>query len=154
MPRLYGSRRTIAPFAAATSAVRSLEPSSITTTSSPGSNARNSSITRGTVCSSFSAGTMATRRSSPSPARAGAAAVSSAVSGTRSRRDAEVEQLQQPPCAVRIRVLVEHAHARAPAELLRLRRIREQVAVRVGRLVCVGNDDQLAAGLEPPVDPL
>src|SRR5439155_7943515 len=64
MPRLKGSRSTRAPFAAAAPDVPSTEPSSITTTSRPGSNARSSSITRATLCSSFNAGTIATRRGS------------------------------------------------------------------------------------------
>src|SRR5204862_7679302 len=40
------------------------EPSSTTTMARPGSKARSSSITRPMLCSSFSAGTIATRRSS------------------------------------------------------------------------------------------
>src|SRR5436305_10130893 len=66
MPRLKGRRTTWAPRSAAMPAVRSIEPSSTTTTSKPGSNARISSMTRPTVASSFRAGTIAMRLSSAS----------------------------------------------------------------------------------------
>src|SRR5690348_1148590 len=153
MPRLNGSLSTRAPFAAATAAVRSAEPSSITTTSRPGSNARSSSIRPATVVSSLRAGTIATRRSSDSPGRAAAGEVASRVSGTGGHRDAEVEQLEESPRAMRIRVLVEHTLARAPSHLLRLRGVGEQVAVRLRRLVGIGDDEQLPARLEPALDP-
>src|SRR5437764_7406343 len=62
MPRLNGRRSTRAPWARATSAVRSAEPSSITTISKPASKARISSTTRPMQSSSLRAGTIATRR--------------------------------------------------------------------------------------------
>src|SRR5690349_20421324 len=76
MPRLNGSRRTRAPRTRAARVVPSVEPSSTTTTSSPGSNARISSMTLAIASSSLSAGTIATRRSSRSlGSAAGGAAV-------------------------------------------------------------------------------
>src|SRR5581483_4226571 len=63
MPRLNGSRSTRAPAPRAARVVPSAEPST-TTMSRPGSNAHSSAITLPIVCSSFSAGTIATRRSS------------------------------------------------------------------------------------------
>ena len=72
---------------------------------------------------------MATRRSSASPAGAGAAVRSATgvrgASGTGRHRDAQVEQLEQPPGAMRVRMLVEDALARAPPHLLRLPRVGE-----------------------------
>src|SRR5579884_359803 len=152
MPRLNGSRRTRAPRAAATSPVRSVEPSSTTTTSSPASNARSSSITRAIVASSFSAGTIATRRRSPSPRSASAPRVASATSGTGTHRDAEVEQLEKSPRTVRVGVLVEDALTGTATELLRLRRVGEQLPVGLGRLVRVLDDEELAPRLEPALD--
>src|SRR6266852_86381 len=43
----------------------------------------------------------------------------------------EADQFEQPSCPMAVGVLVEHAFARAPTELFRLGRVREQVAVRV-----------------------
>ncbi len=85
--------------------------------SKPESKERISSITRPTVSSSFSAGTIARRASSPSLARAascrGAGTVASSATRVDRRRDAdEVEDLTG---AVRVRVLVEDALARTPA---------------------------------------
>ena len=142
MPRLNGSRRTRAPFAARDlggpvgravvdddDVEAGIERAQLVDHAAAASR------------SSFSAGTIATRRSSASPAGAPARRGSSTVSGTGRHRDAEPEQLEQPPRAVRVRVLVEHALARAPAHLLRLRRVGEQLAVRRDRLVGVGDDD-------------
>src|SRR6266849_5070935 len=151
MPRLNGRRRTYAPFAAATSAVRSAEPSSITTMSSPASNARSSSITRVIVCSSLSAGTIATRRSSDKPRSDDVATGRSTISGTGRHRHAESQQLEEPPRSMCVRVLVEDPLARPPSQLLGLRGVREQLAVHRDRLVCVRDDDELAPGLEPPL---
>src|SRR5581483_8845481 len=151
MPRLNGSLRTRTLFAVAAAAVPSVDPSSTTTMSSPGSNARSSSITAGNARSSLRAGTIATRRSSPSPGRASARAGAIAMSDTDALRDAEADRCEQLPRAVRVRVLVEHALARATAELLSLRRIGEQLRVRRHRLVGVTDDAQLLFGVEPPL---
>src|SRR5579864_2319460 len=97
MPRLNGSRSTRAPFAAATRDVRSDEPSSTTTMSRPGSNARSSSITRPIVCSSFSAGTIATRRSSPRRGSTVGGAAAATVSLTRLRVASEEDAHAAPP---------------------------------------------------------
>ena len=136
------------------SAVRSLEPSSITTTSRPGSNARSSSMTRCTVCSSFSAGTIATRRSSASPAERGRHR-SSAVSDTGHDRHAEAEQLEQPARARCAYVCSSSTRSRARRPISSAcAGIGEQLAIRGDRLVRIGDDEQLAAGLEPALDPL
>src|SRR5262245_54214293 len=137
MPRLNGSRSTCAPRARATSVVRSAEPSSTTTISSPASYARISSMTRPTQSSSLKAGTTAMRRGS-------------AMRGGLE----DACQLQHATSAVRIRVLVEDALARTPAELLGPAGIGEQLAVRLGRLLGVLDDEHLAVGLEPALDPL
>src|SRR6266542_5149442 len=136
MPRLNGSRRTCAPCSRATSAVRSTEPSSTTTISNPGSNARSSSITPPIAPSSFSAGTIA---------------ILLATCGDSLQ---QARELEHTAGAVRIRVLVQGALARAPPELLGLRRIAEQQAVRGKRLVRVRDDEQFPAGLEPAFDSL
>ena len=77
---------------AAAAVVPSAEPSSTTTMSKLGSNARISSITRGTLSSSLYAGTIAmavsARHSPPANAR-------------------HAQQVEQPPCAMEVRVLVE-----------------------------------------------
>ena len=70
------------------------------------------------------------------------------------RRHPEADQLEQPPRAVAVGVLVEHALARAAAQLLGLARVVEQVAVGGDRLVGVVDDEQLAARLEPALDPV
>src|SRR5262245_31240612 len=137
MPRLNGSRSTCAPRARATSMVRSAEPSSTTTISSPASYARISSMTRPTQSSSLKAGTTAMRRGS-------------AMRGGLE----DACQLQHATRAVRVRVLVEDALARTPAELLGPAGIDEQLAVRLGRLLGVLHDEHLAVRLEPPLDPL
>src|SRR5215208_6350959 len=62
MPTLYGRRATRAPARSASAWVPSVDPSSMTRISSPGSTARISSITRAIVGASFRAGTIATRR--------------------------------------------------------------------------------------------
>src|SRR5258708_40093829 len=121
MPRLNGSRSTVAPAAAAISGVLSLEPSETTTISRPGSKLRIPSITPTIDPASFRAGTIAQRLSS---------------AANRSSR-AEAEQLEQPLGAVPVRVLVEDPLAGLPAELLRLRRVAGQLAVRSERLVRV-----------------
>src|SRR6476660_9392162 len=136
MPRLNGSRTTCAPCSAATSAVRSAEPSEMTTTSRPGSNARSSSMTPPIACSSLSAGTIAIRR----------------IDSADMRFFPQAEQCEQLARAVAVGVLVEHPLARAPAERLRLRRVGEQLAVCVRRLLGVVDHDQLGAGLEPALD--
>src|ERR1700688_2507388 len=141
MPRLNGSRRTHAPIDLATAAVRSTEPSSTTTTSRPGSNARSSSMTAGSAPASFSAGTIATRRRSE---RASSGDPVTAVSGTGPRVLPETDQIEEAPRSVRIRVPVEHALTRPPAELLRLPRIGQQLSVDLHRLVRTGDDAQLA----------
>src|SRR5579883_3168894 len=138
MPRLNGRRTTCAPCAAATSAVLSTEPSETTTTSRSASKARSSSRTRPMARSSFSAGTIAIRRSAPS-------------SGD-TRLLAQAEERQQAARPVAVRVLVEHALARAPSQRVGLRGVGEQVAVGVDRLPGVVHDEQLRAGLEPALD--
>ena len=72
----------------------------------------------------------------------------------RSRKDPglEPDQLEQRTCAVRVRVLVEHALARATPHLLRLRRIGDELAIRGHGLVRTLDDEELAPGLEPAVD--
>src|SRR6266404_2057530 len=152
MPRLKGRRSTRAPRAVATAAVRSTEPSSTTTTSRPGSNARSSSTTLAIATSSFSAGTMATRRSSAKPAMTPADAAVATVSDTDAHPRPEPEQVDDLPRAVRVRVLVEHALARAPAHLLRLRGIGEQLPVGVHRLVRRRGDAELALDVEPALE--
>src|SRR4051794_16242242 len=136
MPRLNGRRTTCAPCSAATSAVRSADPSETTTTSRPGSKARNSSTTPPIACSSLNAGTIAIRRSGSADMRF----------------LPQTEQCEQLPRAVPVGVLVEHSLARAAAELLRLCGIGEQLAVRARRLLRVVDDDQLGAWLEPALD--
>src|SRR5207247_4083733 len=101
------------PCARATAAVRSVEPSSTTTTSNVGSNARSSPSTPPSAPSSLRAGTIAMRR----------------ASGTGPLRDAEAEQLEHAPCPVRVRVLVEHALAGAATHRLGLRRVGGEPAV-------------------------
>src|SRR5689334_3866410 len=93
---LKGRRNTCAPAAAATVAVPSTDPSSTTTMSSPGSNARISAMTRPTVCASLRAGTIATRRSS---ARRGsiAAGVREATSSLTRLRVASQHDADDPP---------------------------------------------------------
>src|SRR5919201_665746 len=153
IPRLKGRRTTWAPCRAATDAVSSADASSTTTTSMPGSKTRSSSITRPTFASSFSAGTIASRRSpcrrSTTDAAGGAGAVAnSATDGDRRR---EADQVEDLPRAMRVRVLVEHALARPPPHLLRRGRVGEQLAVRRERLVGARDDAQLRARLEPPL---
>src|SRR5689334_19713744 len=109
-------------------------------------------MTAGSASSSFSAGTIATRRSSASPGRLAADGATTTTSDTRAHRDAEADQIEQPPCAMRVRVLVEHALACAAAELLRLRGIGQQLAVRGDGLVHVADDAQVALGIKPPLD--
>src|SRR5438270_10349248 len=149
MPRLNGSRSTSAPLAAATAAVRSTDPSSTTTTSRPGSNDLSSSMRPGSARSSFSAGTIATRRSSARPVSPAAPTAVERVSDTGACRNGKAEKVEHAACAMRVRVLVEQALARAPAELLGLSGVREQVSVDRGRLVGVGDDAQLTLGIEP-----
>src|SRR5690348_6720701 len=149
MPRLNGSRRTSAPLAAATAAVRSTDPSATTTTSRPGSNALSSSMRPGSARSSFSAGTIATRRSSARPVKPAAPTAPASVSDTGACRNGKAEKVGHAACAMRVRVLVEQTRARAPAELLGLSGIREQLAVDRGRLVGIGDDAKLALGVEP-----
>src|SRR5205085_7624181 len=126
------------------------------TISKPGSNARISSITRATLSSSFSAGTIATRRSgerrSRRPSRSAASCTSSATNphgGSRPDSD-EVEEAAR---AVGVRVLVERPFARAAPELLCCAGIGEQVLIGADGPVRVLDDEELAPGLEPPLDP-
>src|SRR4051812_16755045 len=139
MPRLNGRRSTCTPRARATSAVRSLEPSSTTTISRPSSYARIPSITLPTAPSSLKAGTIAIRRRSPTADGDGLD---------------DPRQLEHLPGAVCVRVLVEHPLARPPPHFFGLRWIGAQLAIRVDRLFRVLDDEQLAAGLEPALDPL
>src|SRR5581483_6168341 len=153
MPRLNGSLSTRTPFAAATAAVRSTEPSSTTTTSMPGSKARSSSITPGIATSSFNAGTMATRRSSDRLDRPAAGSAPITTSDTGPHRARNAEQVEEAVRAVCVRVLVEHTLARAAAELLGLSCVRQQLGVDGDRLVGARHDAQLPLGLEPALDP-
>ena len=66
----------------------------------------------------------------------------------------EPDELEQPSCAVRVRVLVEDALARAPPHLLGLRRVGDELAVRRDGLLRALDDDELAPRLEPALDPL
>src|SRR6266540_1691095 len=156
IPRLNGSRTTCALRAAATAAVPSTEPSSTTTISIPGSNVRSSSMTRPTLASSFSAGTIATRRNSARRATTESAGGDGAVarSATDAHGNGHADEVEDLPGAVRIRVLVEDAFARAATQLLGRGRIGEQLAVRRERLVGGGDDPELGARLEPALDPL
>src|SRR5215210_773796 len=135
-------------------AVRSVEPSSTTTMSKPGSNARISSITRPTVCSSFRAGTIASRLSSPSRAstasrgRAGA----SASSAMRGHGRSDFDELEDLARAMRIRVLVEHPLASTPPHRLGRTRVVQELAVGGQRFVGRRDDPHLRAGLEPALD--
>src|SRR4029077_43776 len=156
MPRLKGRRSTCAPRSAAIPAVRSVEPSSTTTMSNPGSNAWISSITRPTLSSSFSAGTMAIRFSSPSWAstasRGGAGTAAS--SATRCHRCAEPDELENLASAVSVRVLVEHTLPGTSPHRLSGARIVEELSIRGQRLVGRRHDPQLGAAVEPALDPL
>src|SRR5919198_728255 len=153
MPRLNGSRTTYAPRSAAMPAVRSVEPSSTTTTSKPWSNARISSITRPMVASSFSAGTTARRLSSASCARIASrgGAGASASSATRRHRCPKTDKFKNLARPVRIRVLVEDALACTPAHCFRRPRIVEQLAIDRERLVGRRDDAPLRSRLEPPL---
>src|SRR5213595_883187 len=122
MPRLNGRRITWAPLAAATAAVRSVEPSETTTTSRPGSSARSSSSTRPTLRSSLKAGTIAIRFTVARGAAGVAGALSTSVDTS---LDPHADELEQPARPMAVGVLVEHALARTAAELLRLARIVE-----------------------------
>ena len=68
--------------------------------------------------------------------------------------DGDAENVEELSGAVAVRVLVEDALARTTPQLLRLGRVVEQRAVRVDRLGGALGDEQLRAGLEPPLDPL
>src|SRR5438132_1102286 len=155
MPRLNGSRSTRAPFAAAASAVRSREPSSTTTISMSGSTARSSSMTAPIEPSSLYAGTRAMRFSAANPESGGAGATWSVSATGRHRRPRpQPDQLQQPPRAMDVRVLVESALAGGAAELLRAGGIVQQLAVGLDGLVRTAYHQQLPARLEPAFDPL
>src|SRR5689334_15712909 len=151
MPRLNGSRSTCAPASSATAAVRSTEPSSTTTTSSPGSKARISAITRPTFPASLKAGTIAIRFMPKSFALTEGGATS-ASSATANRRLTKLDELEQPPGARDIGVLVQRTLPRAPRELLGGGRILEQVTVRLDRPGRVLDDEELLARLEPALD--
>src|SRR5580765_610514 len=156
MPRLKGRRSTCAPRSAAIPAVRSVEPSSTTTMSNPGSNAWISSITRPTLPSSFSAGTMAMRFSSPSCAstasRGGEGTAASSATGC--HRCAEPDELEDLASAVSVGVLIEHAFPGTSPHGFRSARIGEELSIRGQRLVGRRDDPQLGADVEPALDPL
>src|SRR5256714_1177017 len=145
-----------APRSAAMPAVRSVEPSSTTTISNPGSNARISSITRPTDASSFSAGTIASRFSSPSCASTSpvGGTRTSASSAMRGHRRRGTDQIQDLPGAVGVRVLVEHTLAGTTSHRLCRPGIVQQLTVGGDGLLCGGHDTQLGAGLEPALDAL
>src|SRR3989442_1932007 len=128
---------TCAPRDAATSAVRSVEPSETTTTSSPGSSARSSSSTRPTLRSSFKAGTIAIRFTVASGADVTAGTPSTSVD---TRLDSDPDETEQPARAMAVGVLVEDALARSPPQLLCLAGIVEHVALGRDRLVRVVRD--------------
>src|SRR6185437_2761884 len=151
MPRLNGRLITCAPAAVAISTVRSVEPSDTTTTSSPGSTSWISASTRPMFRSSLKAGRTATRRTAASGARAAGPAETSSVD---MHAHLPADDLEQSSRAVPVGVLVEDALARPAAELLRLRGVVEELAVRGDRLVRRGDDEELRAGLEPALDPL
>ena len=112
-----------------------MDPSSTTTTSIAGSNAWIPSTTDAIAPSSSNAGTTATIRRH-----------------TRHRR-LELEQPEHLTGPVRVRVLVEDALPRPSAHRRGAGRIVEQGVVRVERRVGVLDDDELLAGLEPPLEP-
>src|SRR6266550_5648435 len=156
MPRLNGRRITWAPAARAIAAVRSAEPSSTTTISMPGSNARISAITPAIAPSSLNAGTIARHRASPIEAVAAGADIvgASSATGAHRRRPFQPDQLEQLLRPPPVGVLVEGALARAAAQLLGLPTIVEQLTVGLDGLVRARHDEQLAARLEPALDPL
>src|SRR5918996_53990 len=149
IPRLNGSRTTCAPAAAARTAVRSTEPSSTTTTSSPGSKAWISRTTPAIAPSSLCAGTIAMRRSDVWGALERARVESSDADGI-----PDSDQVEQSPRPVDVRVLVEDALAGAYAHRLGCSRVVEQLAIGLHSLVGAGDDEQLAPGLEPALDAL
>ena len=61
----------------------------------------------------------------------------------------KADQLEQPPGAMAIGVLVEHTLACTAAQLLRLSWIREQIAIGVDRLLCILDDDGFATIAAP-----
>src|SRR5512132_3200279 len=155
MPRLKGSLRTCTPSRWATTAVRSVEPSSTTTIAKPGSKARISSITRATVGSSLKAGTIAIRRRRASCGSTVSTAgwASSATRQLRGVRNAKPDQLEELPRTSDICVLVKSSLARSPSELLPCGRVSQELAVDLLGLVGVLGDDQLPSGVEPALDP-
>src|SRR5579884_776074 len=136
MPRLNGSRRTRAPAASAASAVRSTEPSETTTTSMPGSNACSSATTRPIARSSLYAGTIAMRRSGDTGLLA------------------QADEVEQPARPVAVGVLVEHALARPPPQLICAGRLLEQLTIRGDRFLGARDDHHFRTRLEPALDPL
>src|SRR5437868_3122576 len=156
MPRLNGNLRTCTPHRSATTPVRSMEPSSTTTIAKPGSKARISSTTRETVCSSLKAGTIAIRARRASSGSAGLTVgwASSATGQLGGLRNPQPDQLEELPRTGDVRVLVEDPLAGSPPELLPCGRVGQELAVDLLSLVGVLDDDQLASGLEPPLDPL
>src|SRR6266516_3106276 len=158
IPRLKGRRITWTPRSAATPAVRSVEPSSTTAISKPGSKARISSITWPTEASSLKAGTIASRFNSPSRAStsraAGAASGAGASSATGAHRGSDADEVEDLSRAVRIGVLVEHALAGAASHRFRCSRVVQQLAVGRERFVGVRDDAQLGARIEPALDSL
>src|SRR6476620_399664 len=156
MPRLKGRRSTCAPASAAIPAVRSVEPSSTTTMSKPGSKAWISSMTRPTVSSSFSAGTIAMRRSSPirmsTAVRGGTGTCASSATG--GHGGLQAHELEDLPRTVRVGVLVEHALASAASHSLGRRWIVEQLAICGEGFLGIRDDAQLRADVEPTLDAL
>src|SRR5690349_7411177 len=66
----------------------------------------------------------------------------------------QADQAEELPRAVPVGVLVDDALAGAAAELGGLRRVVEQLAVRLHCLLGARYDEELGAGLEPPLDSL
>src|SRR6185436_3008600 len=123
--------------------------------SNPGSNAWISSITRPTLPSSFSAGTMAIRFSSPSCAstasRGGAGTAAS--SATCGHRCAEPDELEDLASAVSVRVLVENTLPGTLPHRLRSAWIVEELSIRGQRLSGRRDDPQLGSHVEPALNP-
>src|SRR5712691_13420254 len=122
--------------------------------SKPASKSRISPMTRPTVASSFSAGTIASRLSSASWARTesrGGAGISTS-SATGGHRCPDADEIEDLTGAMRVRVLVEDAFAGASAHLLGRGGIAEQLPVSRRRFVGGGHNAHLSSRLEPPLD--
>src|SRR4029079_2236744 len=154
MPRLKGRRTTTAPAATAAFVVSSLDPSSTTTTSIPGSKSWISETTAPIAASSSNAGTTATIRGltrAPGRRPLGGWRLTEDVSHV--HRRLELEEPQHQPGAVAVGVLVQDALSRAGAPRGGLARVVEEHVVRLERRLCVVHDEQLLTRLEPPLDP-